>query len=53
MDDDTFDFVRYRTKPRAHLIFTGRPIFVLGRDEGEFKEFEADSVRIHKSDDQE
>jgi len=44
MDDEAFQFVRYKTKPNQALRIRGRPVVTLGKDVSTFREFEAHAV---------
>ena len=49
LDEESFRFVRYETKPEQKLRFKGCPIVKLGKDLNSFQDFEAESVEIDKA----
>jgi|GEM_PF-1281059 hypothetical protein len=49
LDEESFRFVRYETKPEQQLRFKGHPIVRLGKDLSTFQEFEAESVEIDEA----
>lgn len=49
LDEDAFNFVRYKTVAEQQLRFKGHPVVRLGKDLSTFQEFEAESVEIDEA----
>ena len=49
LNEQSFNFVRYKTEAEQQLRFKGRPIVRLGKDLSTFQEFEAESVEIDEA----